>query len=254
MGVKVAKGAVSPATVEITLTCPGTGYTSPFVVRKNHDMDWFDVTPSSGVVHSGDTITFTLAFKADRMVGRRHFRGAFLVRTKDGLSRPVSIYAETDHLPPFKAEKPGEFAFYLDPFKPDNADHAPIQVVEDPVGQNGKMMVIDRAHAEKGLDYGFDVPKDGRYYVHLHGYADGSVRLRGAMDDDEIGSATQVAQKFTSWTPFGPGGGKFKDVRFRFWDLKAGHHVIHIKAGGGSRAYRVDGLVVTDAPGSFEPL
>ena len=106
----------------------------------------------------------------------------------------------------------------------------------------------------RGLDYEFEVPKDGRYYIHFHGYANSSVQLRGCVDDDEVGRATQVVQKFMSWTPFGPGGGKFKDVRFRFWELKAGRHVLHIRSTGRSFEYRVDGIVVTDSPGSFEPL
>lgn len=253
-GVKVAGGVAAPATATVTLTCPGSGYVAPFSVRKNLDMDWFDVSPASGVIHSGDTITFTVTFRNEKLVNRRHFRGAFLVRTKDGLSRPVSVYAETDHLPPFKAEKAGAFAAYLDPFSPANADHAPITVVDDPLGQNGKMMVLDAKHAAKGLDYTFSVPKDGRYYIHLHGYAEGSVRIYGAVDDDEVSSGSQLAQKFPCWTPFAPGGGKFKDVRFRFWELKAGTHTVHIKAGRNSRKFRVDGIVVTDAPGSFEPL
>ena len=252
--VKVAKGAVAPAAVTVKLSCPGEGYASPFKVRKNLDMDWFDVTPAEGVIRSGETITFTVAFKPEKLTGRRHFRGAFLVRTPEGLSRPVSVYAETDHLPPFKAEKPGEFAQYLDPFKPANAATAQLNVVDEPLAQTGKALLFDRKTLGRGLDYEFEVPKDGRYYIHFHGYANSSVQLRGCVDDDEVGRATQVVQKFMSWTPFGPGGGKFKDVRFRFWDLKAGRHVLHIRSTGRSFEYRVDGIVVTDSPGSFEPL
>ena len=252
--VKVAKGAVAPAAVTVKLSCPGEGYASPFKVRKNLDMDWFDVTPAEGVIRSGETITFTVAFKPEKLTDRRHFRGAFLVRTPEGLSRPVSVYAETDHLPPFKAEKPGEFAQYLDPFKPANAATAQLNVVDEPLAQTGKALLFDRKTLGRGLDYEFEVPKDGRYYIHFHGYANSSVQLRGCVDDDEVGRATQVVQKFMSWTPFGPGGGKFKDVRFRFWELKAGRHVLHIRSTGHSFEYRVDGIVVTDSPGSFEPL
>ena len=97
--VKVAKGAVAPAAVTVKLSCPGEGYASPFKVRKNLDMDWFDVTPAEGVIRSGETITFTVAFKPEKLTDRRHFRGAFLVRTPEGLSRPVSVYAETDARP-----------------------------------------------------------------------------------------------------------------------------------------------------------
>ena len=254
-GVKVAKGAVAPAAVTVKLSCPGEGYASPFKVRKNLDMDWFDVTPAEGVIRSGETITFTVAFKPEKLTGRRHFRGAFLVRTPNGLSRPVSVYAETDHLSPFKAEKPGEFAQYLDPFKPVNAATARLNVVDEPRAQTGKALVLDRKTVGRGLDYEFEVPKDGRYYIHFHGYANSSARICGCVDDEEPGSATQVVQKFMSWTPFGPGGGKFKDVRFRFWDLKAGRHVLHIRSVGSIKSeYRVDGIVVTDSPGSFEPL
>ena len=255
-GVKVAKGAVAPAAVTVKLSCSGRGYSSPFKVRKNIDMDWFDVTPTEGVIRSGKTIAFTVAFKPEKMAGRRHFRGAFLVRTPDGLSRPVSIYAETDHLPPFKAEKPGEFAQYLDPFKPANASAVRLNVVDEPLAQTGKALALDRKMSDHCLDYEFEVPKDGLYYIHFHGYADDSVPLFGSVDDEETGHTKQVAQKFMSWTPFCPGGSKFKKgARFRFWDLKAGRHVLHVRADSSlRRTYRVDGIVVTDSPGSFEPL
>ena len=251
-GVKVAAGVVSPAQTTFSLACEGEGCTVPFVVRKNLDMDWFEVSPSAGIIHSGEKLQLTVKFISEKMKGRRHFRGAFLIRTKEGLSRPVSVYAETDEVPPFKAEKDGEFAQYQDVFSPINANHAPIKIVEDVNGVNGKMMLLGPEHAKKGLDYAFDVPKDGRYYVHIHGYAERSVSIIGAMDDDEEGRGTQVVQKFCSWTPFGPGGAKFRDVRFRFWDLKAGRHVVHIKPRGNVE-YRVDGIVITDSPESFEP-
>ncbi len=252
-GVKVVKGAVSPAETTVNLVCGGENQTLAFIVRQNDDMDWFEVSPRSGIVHSGETIALKVKFLAEKMKGRRHFRGAFLVRTKDGLSRPVSVYAETDEVPAFKPEKPGEFAQYRDVFAPANTNHAPLKIVEDARGVNGKVLILDGAHVKHGLDYVFDVPKDGRYYVHIHGFAASSVPMRGAMDDDEEGSGTQVVQKFPSWTPFGPGGAKFRDVRFRFWDLKAGRHVIHIKPRG-NHDYRIDGIVITDSPESFEPL
>ncbi len=251
-GVKVAGGVISPAETVVNLVCGGEGEALEFIVRQNDDMSWFEVVPRAGIVRSGQTIPLKVKFLAEKMKGRRHFRGAFLVRTRTGLSRPVSVYAETDEVPAFKAEKPDEFARYIDVFKPVNENHAPLKIVEDAQGVNGKVLILNREHGKHGLDYAFEVPKDGRYYVHIHGVADSSVPVRGAMDDEKEGRGTQVAQKFPCWTPFAPRGAQFRSGRFRFWDLKAGRHVIHLKTQSDVE-YRVDGLVVTDSPESFEP-
>ena len=77
-------------------------------------------------------MVFTVSFDAARMKGRHDWRGAFLVRTADGFSRPVSVYAESD---------------YEVPARPDVGD--------------GVALYSETA---RGVN-GFDLPKTGSYCI-----------------------------------------------------------------------------------------
>ena len=222
-GVKVADGVAAPKSVQVKLSCGGAGYRSPFRICKNDDMDWFAVSPESGVVESGGEMVFTVTFDAGRMSARRLWRGAFLVRTADGFSRPVTLYAETDHVPPFRAEKPGETAIYAK---------------VDPANPFGT--------------YTFDVPKDGRYYFMMR--ARHNVRIRGEtvsvkIDGDDADFSTLQNHLWPTWMILAPGGTYMSWIRY--YDLKAGPHTLVLAPGNGEPV--IEGLVLTDSPGSFEP-
>ena len=224
-GVKVAAGEVSPRSVQVRLTCPGAGYRSPFKVCANDDMGWFSVYPASGVVESGREIVFTVTFSAAEMAARRLWRGAFLVRTADGFSRPVTIYAETDHVPPFRAEKPGETAIYaaVDPAKPFTT-------------------------------YSFDVPRDGRYYFMLRArrspqWSGEKETVSVKVDGDEADISTLQNHLWPTWMVLAPGGTYMCWIRY--YDFKAGLHTLALAPGSGEP--QIEGIVLTDSPGSFEP-
>ena len=223
-GVKVAAGIASPGTAQVKLTCGGAGYRRPFRVCKNDDMGWFSVSPASGVVESGKDVVFTVAFDAAAMGARRMWRGAFLVRTDDGFSRPVTLYAETDHVPPFRAEKPGETAIYAK---------------VDPANPFGT--------------YTFDVPKDGRYYFMMRARRTSPVRARETVsvkvDGDEADVSTLQNHRWPTWMVLAPGGTYMCWIRY--YDFKAGAHTLVLAPGDGNPS--IEGLVLTDSPGSFEP-
>lgn len=83
--------------LQVTLSVPvGATGPVPFVIRKNRVATWFDVTPAAGTVAPGETVTLTVTVDAAALHGRPLFKGAFLVRTPAGLSRPVSVYAFAD--------------------------------------------------------------------------------------------------------------------------------------------------------------
>ena len=79
----------------VTLTLPADAAEPvAFQIRQNSVFDWFTVTPASGTVVPGDTLNLTVTVDPAKLTGRPMFRGAFLVRTPTGLSRPVSVYAK----------------------------------------------------------------------------------------------------------------------------------------------------------------
>ena len=222
--VRLTAGVVTPCAVQVKLSCGGAGYRMSFKVCANDDMDWFAVSPAAGVVESSKGIVFTVTFDPARMAGRRMWRGAFLVRTADGFSRPVTLYAETDHVPPFKAEKPSETAIYA---------------------------AVDPANPYR--EYSFDVPKDGRYYFMLRARrragAAGKETVSVKVDGDEADFSTLQNHAWPTWMILAPGGTYMGWIRY--YDFKAGRHTLTLAPGAGESS--IEGLVLTDSPGSFEP-
>ena len=252
--VKVENCEAKPAGAKVVCTVGGKNYKAEYSIRKNDVFDWFEVTPSKGVLKSGDKITFNIKFLPEKMNNRRHYRGAFLVRTADGFSRGVSIYASTDFVQPFKLEKAGEKAIYIDAFsgKAYNKKQkaTTLTVKENAAGKDGKVVVVS---PRKIYEYTVNVPEDGRYYFMIHGatnnFTDGKPRLMVSVNDDKFESSRQQTAPHMTWTMLTPGRG-FGHMS-RYYDLKAGENKLRFYASNGVLMF--DGIVLTDSPGSFEP-
>lgn len=114
----------------------------PFRVRKNEDAAWFAVTPSEGTLKVGENV-FTVTFDGSKMGGRRHWRSAFLVRTPEGLSRVVSVYAKrTDYWLSDRPVPPSDTTLYA------------------------------KGNGTPNGEYAFDVPKDGEFRFFVQVQAD----------------------------------------------------------------------------------
>ena len=223
--IRVAGGMVLPESVCITVL--GGAEPSRFKIAKNNDFDWFDVVPSMGTVPAYGELVLTVTFKPENMRDRRHYRGAFLVRTQTGLSRPVSLYAETDFVPPYWAEKDGDVA------------------IHHPAFREGEWTPL--CNGSDCGEFAFDVPKDGRYYFMVR--SKGKLRLKVAVDDDAPEVSRQQNVGYPTWTMLTPGRG-FGDM-CRHYDLRKGRHVVKIWKEVGDPV--AEGLVLTDNPLSFEP-
>lgn len=85
-------------TATVTLSLPSSAAEPvSFQIRQNNVFDWFTVSPSTGNIAPGETLKLTININATKLTGRPLFRGAFLVRTPEGLSRPVTIYAKGNY-------------------------------------------------------------------------------------------------------------------------------------------------------------
>ena len=219
-GIRLAPGTAAPIERTVTLACGGADYAQPFKVVTNGDADFLSVTPSAGVISSGRSLVFAVRLDPAKMTGRRHFRTAFLIRTADGFSRAVTVYAETDFVQPFACEKPGEIAVY-----------APV----DP--------------AAPYRTYGFDVPQDGRYYFMVR--TRGRVNVCAAVDDEKPDVFKREVAPFSAWHILAPGG-TYMDWA-RHYDLTKGRHTLTFAPARKDGAFVLEGLVLTDHPGSFEP-
>ena len=250
-GVKVKNGAATPAQVKVTANVGGKNFKSAFSVRKNDVFDWFEVSPAKGVFKSGDKVSFTVKFKPEKMKERRIYRGAFSVRLANGLSRVVAVYADTDFVQPFKLDKVGETAVYIDPvpakaYRIKKGTPASVTPREDKLGKDGKVVTTSTRSI---FEYTFNVPEDGRYFVMIHGYSPSrSATIQAAVDGDKMQQASLQVKPHMTWMPIAAGTGY--DNKSRHYDLKKGTHKLRIHAG--RNQFFFDGIVVTDSPGSFE--
>ena len=98
----------------VTLRLPANA-PSPvtFHIRQNTVFDWFAVTPDHGALSPGESLQLTITADPAKLTGRPVFRGAFLVRTPDGLSRPVTVYAKGVYSVEKRPEAAGPNTVYI---------------------------------------------------------------------------------------------------------------------------------------------
>ena len=249
--VKIKDGAALPAQVKVTAAVGGKNFKSAYSVRKNAAFDWFEVTPAQGVLKSGEKITFTVKFNPGKMNERRVYRGAFSIRLANGFSRVVSVYADTDFVQPFKLDKEGEKAIYIDPVparavRIKKGTLSKVTPRDNPLGKDGKVITPSQRSI---YEYTFDIPEDGRYFILIHGYSPGrTASIVAAVDNDKMQNASLQTRNHMTWMPISPGA--HYGNKFRYYDLKKGTHKLRIQSG--RNQFFFDGIVVTDSPGSFE--
>ena len=231
-GIKLTGGGLAPETLMVTAKSTSKDPVE-FKIAINHDMPWLRVTPAAGVIPAGGEVKLTVGFAPELMKTRRWYRGMFLVRNAVGMSRPVSVYVDTDYVNPFKCEKPGETAVY--------ADFGP------------------RRQLAQGEGYAceFTAPKDGRYYFLARLARSGerkSAMLRCRLGEEEAGEAKlQNIWPEMTWLMIGPNLRFGNTIAYR--DLKAGEKIAVSFKNLTRPECRVEceGVVMTDSPGSFEP-
>ena len=126
----------APATVTLTVTDPAFG--SEFRIMSNEASRFFQVSPDRGTLAYGKPVKLTVSVKPEKITTARIHSGAFLIRLPNGLSRPVSVYADST--------------------------------------QNEALLRKDRANVIRGkvdsagngrVQLSVDVPRNGSYYMFL---------------------------------------------------------------------------------------
>ena len=129
---------IAPQRVELSLREPGEAVS--FTIRKNDSLDFLQVEPTAGVVTYGQPLTLNVRIDAAKIPFAKQNSGSFLVRTANGLSRPVSVYVDaTAHRA--LAER----------------DRAQGVIRADVKAQDDGSYVLR-----------FNVPQDGSYYLFAH--------------------------------------------------------------------------------------
>ena len=219
-------GAAHTAMTVRAIWTGGTVKPVAFEIAQNTAFDWFEVSPKRGVI-GRDGLEFTVRYTAKSPT--RHFlRGVFLVRTPEGLSRPCSVFAETDYVLPLFPHRPGEYADYR------------TNLVADAKGWYS---------AE------FEVARRGTYYFMVRGKGCGPVvdaRLHPQFLVSVDGAKPEISRQqtdvFTTWTMLTPGC-KFGKM-LRSYELEPGRHTLRLKLK--KNGFDLEALALTDSPGSFE--
>jgi hypothetical protein len=234
-GVTVSGGDAAPKSVTFKAIATAE---QPFAVRKNFTSDWFDVEPAAGTLKKGEN-EFRVTFRPEMMKDRRFWRAAFLVRTPEGLSRCVSVYAErTDFAPPLEPVPAGAKTMY--------------SLLPAPIS-------FDNAMCKKGepAEFTFDVAETGDYWLFA--------RVQGVDQDfplteisvDGAAYKPAIVRTWTThpvWNMVSPGKkGKFSGSGFVApHKLEKGRHVFRMRPRMNNNV-KLLGFAVSDQPLAFEP-
>ncbi|NUP99547.1 MAG: hypothetical protein HUU35_06800, partial [Armatimonadetes bacterium] len=230
----------------VTVTAPAD-FSSPYRIARNEVFDWFTVGPESGDLRGGQPLALTVTLHPEKMTARRHYRGAFLVRLPNGLSRPVTVYAETDYVQPVKPPAEGVWTQYLEAEAPSGGKAYP--VVDDPAASGGRAIALTGPEAKEPAEYRFTTPRDGVYFV--------LIRLRGEPGHDSVsfgvdGAALERAQLRSSgtWSWCMVAQNRAMSlICLQPLKLKAGEHTIKLAP---RENVHVDLVALTDNPKPFE--
>ena len=228
----VKVSGMSGKKVNLSITARSTKRQA-FRIRKNFDTDWFEVFPSEGELREGENV-FKITIDPSKMVERRNYRGAFLVRTKEGLSRCVSIYAENVDFN--QAERPvkSNRTVYFTPERP--------------------LRVPNSMAGAKLVEASFEVQEDGDYWFFARGKADWNrSRVYVSIDGSEFKVAyLSMPSTYYSWNMVRPETLEYNSKNgLEPFRLKKGLHKMHIlpyKA-----PVTLTDFAVSDNPLAFEP-
>ena len=224
-----------PAAPEVKVTFAAKATKpQPFRIRKNFDSGWFTVAPAEGVLKVGENV-FTVTFHPSKMADRRQWRGAFLVRTPEGLSRCVSVYAENTDFEQSSRPVESPRTVYATPARPirftsAKSSSAPEELV-------------------------FDVAEEGEYWFFARGKADwGRARVKMSVDGSEFKpTLLTMWPTHAAWNMLRPGAAEYTSSNgFDAFRLKPGRHVLRLLPHKGGPVTILD-AALSDQPLAFEP-
>lgn len=230
----------------VTATVGGKDFSAPFRVRQNEAFDWFEVTPETGTLRSGETVRFTVRLLPEKMEGKHRFRGAFQIRLADGFSRPVSVYAD---MPGFRPEtRPEAGAVYRHAADPDAGHRYP--VFEDPAADGGRGVRLEGERGVNAAEYRFEIPEGGKYQLMVRIRSERPVpehdSIFCAVDEEPLREAHLNSRDFWLWSPAAPGEGSFG--RLKQYDLAPGVHTVRIAP---REPLNIDLIAFVRDPGKF---
>ena len=198
--VRFAEGEQGPKEVVVSTKCPKASV--PFVIAKTIEANWLKVTPEKGTVTKDNPVTLKVEIDSSKFKMARLNNTAFLIRTADGVSRPVTVRADSRNNKKLLAEN------------------------------RKKVLFTDVKNSKNCTEFEFDVPADGYYFVMLYGkiakgratvFCDGK-ELYTTNLSHAYQTVVTAREKKTSYFNLANWGRKNQPIQ-----LSAGKHVFKIK-------------------------
>ena len=240
-GVKIRGNTAAPEKVQFTVRATEP---TPFQIRKNFDNDWFEVEPASGVLQPGEN-RFTLTCRPEKMRDYRYWRGAFLIRSPEGLSRVMTVYVErTDYEQPVEPVTGRARTIYAHLEKP---------------------IVFERGQKAEPVTVAFEVKEAGRYWFQMRGKSLEApppdclcTRLpyRVAIDGGKFKTSIySFYRDYHVWNMVRPGReAAWMWAGYDPYELKPGRHTLQIKpVAKETGSMEITDFALTDKPMMFEP-
>ncbi len=245
-----ASDVESARTGTVSATVRGGAFSSRYRIAKNDAFDWFNVTPKTSILTSGNTITFTVTLRPEKMTEKTLYRGAFLIRLENGYSRPVMVYAKTDVVPEIKPTSEDTWVTYIEAETPDSKKT--YDIVTDSEASKESCLLLSGPAREIPVEYRFSVPKTGKYFLLLRVKSDEPASSHdslyfaidnGTLDRSQLRSSASWAWSMTAHNS------KMSLICLEGFELTAGEHVLKLAP---RESMHIDLIAITDNPGLFD--
>jgi hypothetical protein len=215
----------------------------PFEIRQNRVFNWFAVEPQSGTVAPGQSVTLTVSVDPAALKGRPLFKGAFLVRTPSGLSRPVTVYAATHFAVDLRPATAPETAYI------EAADLAGSHAQStDAAAVYGAKFAALPAKGAPELRSNFELSKAGRYVVLVRAGIQRGVMNRREFTVQVDGGETHKVE-LTPDYDWNTDNDRFRAIYLcAVGHLDAGRHELRMSVQGG---LNLNEIIVTETPSPF---
>jgi hypothetical protein len=237
------------ATGSVTATVPVPDFSSPYRIAQNEAFDWFTVTPAAGTLESGRSESFTVTVRPERMTRRALYRGAFLVRLANGLSRPVMVYAATGYQQAVQPAREGVWTQFVEAEAGTGGSY---EVVADPAASGGRCLLLAGPAKENPVEYRFAVPRAGKHFVVLRVRGEEPVgkhdAIHFAVDAGPQESAQLRVAASWSWC-LAAQNRSMSLICLQSFELAAGDHVVRLSP---REPVLIDLVALTEDPGAFE--
>ncbi|MHC4557238.1 MAG: right-handed parallel beta-helix repeat-containing protein [Planctomycetota bacterium] len=231
-------------------TVRGEAFSSRYRIEKNDAFDWFNVMPKTGILKSGNVITFTVTLRPEKMADKSLYRGAFLIRLGNGYSRPVMVYAKTDVVPETKPTSKGVWVTYVEAEAPDS--NKAYDTVSDPGASEGKCLLLRGPARKDPVEYRFSVAKTGSYFLLLRVKSDEPVASHDSvyfgMDNGPFDRAQLRSAASWVWS-MAAHNSNMSLICLQAFKLAAGEHVLKLAP---RESMHIDLVAITDNPGLFD--